>query len=118
MKRNKGAKVSRRVFLQRTAGTAGAALAWPTPQACGEDAPLSIKPGVAQLFVDDLLIAEQAGLKRTLRQPKKDDSGNVPVIALEKEFGDTAATLEANGTILYDPRLKKYVLFALAFASS
>ena len=118
MKRTKNAKVSRRAFLQQAAGTAGVALGWPTPPVRGEESPLSIKPGVAQLFVDDFLIAEQAGLKRTLRQPKKDNGGNAPVIALEKEFGDTAATLEANGTILYDPRLKKYVLFALAFASA
>ncbi|HZL88002.1 MAG TPA: hypothetical protein VFB96_06460 [Pirellulaceae bacterium] len=80
--------------------------------------PVTIASGQPQLFVDDYLIAQQNGLKRTLRQPKKDNDGNEPVIALEKEFGDTKGTLEANGTILYDRRLKKWVMFTLAFASS
>ena len=80
--------------------------------------PVTVKSGQAQLFVDDYLIATQDGLKRTLRQPVKDRGGNEPVIAIDDEFGDTKATLEANGTILYDPRLKKWVMFALAFASN
>src|SRR5689334_18068458 len=109
--------ISRRAFVQSVAGTAvGVVLGWPA--AYGEDRPLEIQSGVAQLFVDDFLIAEQSALKRTLRQPKKENDGNTPVIALEQEFGAYSATLEANGTILYDPRLKKYVLFALAFSSS
>src|SRR5437016_3719736 len=106
--------ISRRVFLHSVA--AGAALGWP-PKRC-EDSPLEIKSGAAQLFVDDFLIAEQVGLKRTLRQPRKDNGGNAPVIALDKEFGDYAATLEANGTILYDPRLKTWIVFALEFSPS
>lgn len=79
---------------------------------------MSLKNGEAQLFVDDYLIAAQSDLERTLRKPKKDNGGNQPVIAIEDEFGQTKSTLEANGTILYDPRLKKWVMFALAFASS
>src|SRR5262245_52939511 len=79
--------------------------------------PLRLKSGQAQLFVDDFLISEQRGLTRTLRQPKKDQEGNRPVLALEGEFGDTKATLEANGTILQDPKLGKWVMFALAFCS-
>src|SRR5262245_13497111 len=78
---------------------------------------LTIQPGVAQLFVDDLLIDRElttraallpgaASLRRTLRQPVKDDGGREPVIALDREFGDRAATLESNGSIVFDPRLR------------
>ncbi len=84
----------------------------PPPQA------LKLNSGEAQLFVDDYLISRQDGLVRTLHQPKKDNGGNEPVIALGDEFGSTKATLEANGTIVYDPKLKKYVMLALSFASS
>ncbi|HEV2294766.1 MAG TPA: hypothetical protein VGR35_13005 [Tepidisphaeraceae bacterium] len=80
--------------------------------------PLPIARDAAQLFVDDFLIATQTDLRRTLHQPKKDNGGSVPVIAMEDEFGSTPATLEANGTILFDPKLKKWVMFALGFASS
>ncbi|MEO6436751.1 MAG: hypothetical protein ABIP55_13460 [Tepidisphaeraceae bacterium] len=83
-----------------------------------QEGPISVPRGQAQLFVDDFLIDTQADLKRTLHQPKKDDGGNIPVIALENEFGGLPATLEANGTIVYDPRLKKHVMFALAFCPS
>jgi len=79
--------------------------------------PVAVKRGVAQLFVDDFLIASQTGLKRTLRQPKKDNGGNVPILALDNEYGGYRATLEANGTIIFDTRLKKYVMFAIAFSS-
>jgi len=77
-----------------------------------------LKSGEAQLFVDDYLIAWQSGLRRTLRQPVKDQGGNEPVLAIEDEFGETKATLEANGTIVYDTRQKKWVMYSLAFASS
>ena len=93
-----------------------AASAAPAPGAGAEGA-VSVASGVAQLFVDDALIAEQQGLSRTLHQPRKDDGGNRPVLALAGEFGETAGTLEANGTILYDPRLKKWVMYALGYAS-
>ena len=79
---------------------------------------VTIESGKAQLFVDDYLIASQSDLERTLRQPKKDGGGHEPVIAIDDEFGETKSTLEANGTILYDPMLKKWVMFALAFASN
>lgn len=79
---------------------------------------VTLRSGEAQLFVDDYLIAWQSDLQRTLRQPKKDDGGNEPVLAIEDEFGETKATLEANGTIVYDPRLDKWVMYALAFASN
>src|SRR5687768_8229879 len=54
----------------------------------GAEAAIAINSGEPQLFVDDFLIDAQENLKRTLRQPTKDDGGNVPVIALDKEFGD------------------------------
>jgi hypothetical protein len=80
--------------------------------------PLKIKSGEVQLFVDDYLIGSQSDLQRTLRQPKKDNGGEKPVIALDdKEFGENLSTLEANGTIVYDPRIKKYVMLALAFSA-
>ncbi len=101
-----------------------AAAIWvePAPGADVSTPPVKLKAGQAQLFVDDYLISQQSGLVRTLHQPKKDDGGNKPVIALDAEFsgefGETKGTLEANGTILRDPKLKKWVMFALAFASS
>ena len=78
---------------------------------------VNITKGTAQLFVDDYLIAVQNGLQRTLRQPQKDQGGSEPVIALETEFGDIKGTLEANGTIVFDTRQQKWVMFTLAFAS-
>jgi hypothetical protein len=39
------------------------------------------------------------------------------VIELADEFGIFTGTQEANGTIVFDPRLKKYVMFALAFSA-
>lgn len=77
-----------------------------------------LKSGESQFFIDDYLIAHQNGLQRTLHQPKKDHLGNEPVIAIEDEFGETKSTLEANGTILYDSRLKKWVMFTLSFCSN
>lgn len=79
---------------------------------------VTIQSGVPQVFIDDYLIAAQDRLKRTLHQPQKDDGGHKPILAIGDEFGETKSTLEANGTILYDPKLKKWVMFCLAFASS
>lgn len=79
---------------------------------------LSVEPGVPQLFVDDYLIESSQGLRRTLRQPRKDHDGNTPVIAITDEFDGVPATLEANGSIVYDARLQKWVMIALAFAST
>ena len=79
---------------------------------------VTLTSGEAQFFVDDHLIAWQSDLQRTLRQPKKDRGGNEPVLAIEDEFGDTKSTLEANGTIVYDSQLKKWVMYTLAFASN
>ena len=78
--------------------------------------PIVISNGVAQLFIDDYLIDSQKNLKRTLHQPIKDNGGNFPVIELDDEFGDYNATLGAGGTIVYDPKLNKYIMFAGGYA--
>jgi len=72
--------------------------------------PVVIERGVAQLFVDDFLIASEQGLKRTLHQPRKEHGGRQPVIAVPDE-----GTLLAKGTILKDPRLGRHVMFAKGF---
>jgi hypothetical protein len=79
----------------------------------GEAKPIKIETGVAELFVDDYLIEAQKDLKRTLHQPRKDDGGNVPVLAITDEFDGVPATLQANGTIIYDPKLKKWVMICI-----
>jgi hypothetical protein len=71
-----------------------------------------------QLFVDDLLIDSSAGLKRTLHQPTKDSGGNEPVLAITDEFAGITATLQANGTIVYDPKLKKWVMICIGASLS
>ncbi len=79
---------------------------------------IKIEKGISQLFVDDALIESSEGLVRTLHQPIKDYGGDRPVIAVDKAFGKYPATLEANGTIVFDPGLKKYVMYVLVFAAS
>ena len=79
--------------------------------------PIAVPRGTAQLFIDDYLIASQQNVQRRLNQPVKDFNGEKPLLALEDEFGEFASTLEANGTIVYDPRLEKYVMFALGYSS-
>ena len=79
------------------------------------NSPITVEKGAPQLFVDDLLIASQENLKRTLHQPKKDNGGNFPILQLPPDFfGDIPGTLMANGTIVYDPKINRYVMFALA----
>ena len=77
------------------------------------DPPIPIEHDVPQLFVDDALIDTQANLKRTLHQPKKDNGGNEPILSITDQYGGTPATLEANGTIVFDPKLKKWVMICL-----
>jgi hypothetical protein len=79
------------------------------------DKSLPIAAGVAQLFVDDYMIESRENLKRTLHQPVKDFGGTRPIIALDNEFEGLGATLQAQ-TIVYDPGIEKYVMFALAFS--
>lgn len=81
------------------------------------DEPIPLMAGESQVFIDDFLIARSRGLERTLHSPRKDLGGSEPVIELSDEFGIYTGTLEANGSIVFDPRLGKYVMFALAFSA-
>lgn len=81
-------------------------------------APIVIPNGISQLFIDDYLIESQKGLSRKLHEPMKENGGNEPLLAIDHEFGNHPATLEANGTIIYDPHLKKYVMYAVGFSSA
>lgn len=63
-----------------------------------------------QLFVDDALIASQAGLQRTLNQPRKEHAGERPLIAAPK-----GKTFIAYGSIVYDTRVKEYVMILMEF---
>jgi hypothetical protein len=112
--------LSERLFIGSILSIFLALSAWPRVASAADASipPAKVVDGQAQLFVDDYLIDWQGNLQRTLHQPKKDNGGNQPVIALGDEFGSTKATLEANGTILYDTKLKKWVMFALSFSSN
>ena len=80
---------------------------------------ITVEKEEPQLFVDDLLIESQVNLKRTLHMPKKDNGGNFPILQLPTDFfGDIPGTLMANGAIVYDPKIKRYVMFAIAFAAA
>jgi hypothetical protein len=81
----------------------------------GAEAPLAVPSGVAQLFIGDRLIEKNLSVTRTLHQPKKDDGGLEPVLFLEDEFGGVPGTLQG-GTIVFDKKLNKYVMFATAGA--
>jgi len=73
---------------------------------------LQVQPGVAQLFVDDGVIAQATGLRRTLHQPAKDNGCNSPMIAARD-----GTTLLAYGSIVRDTRLNRYVMFVQEFPS-
>ena len=82
--------------------------------AMGVEQPVGLRPGQRlsvylrpyQLFVDDLLVAESSGLRRTLRQPRKEGGGEVPLITPAP-----GKDLQAYGTIVRDTRLGRYVMF-------
>jgi hypothetical protein len=78
-------------------------------------APLEIPTGTAQLFIGDRLIEKNLAITRTLHSPRKDDGGTKPVLFLENEFGGVPGTLQG-GTILFDPKLNHYVMFATSGA--
>ncbi len=78
-------------------------------------APVEIKMCEAQLFVDDYLIAAQENLHRTLIQPAKDDDSQEAILSFDDLAIEDAGTLEANGSIAFDPELNKYVMLALAY---
>jgi hypothetical protein len=62
-----------------------------------------VLPSAPQLFVDDHLVERSSGIRRTLHRPVKDGGGVKPILALDDEYGDLGAALEANGTIVWDP---------------
>jgi hypothetical protein len=74
--------------------------------------PIQIPQGIAQLFVDDGMIEQATGLRRTLHQPTKDNGGNTPLIAARP-----GTTLLAYGSIVRDTRLDRYVMFVQEFPS-
>lgn len=76
-----------------------------------EGSAIAVRPGVAQLFIDDELIESQQNLERRLHCPAKDNDGDEPVIAARP-----GTTILAYGTIVYDPRLRKYVMFSQGYA--
>jgi hypothetical protein len=76
---------------------------------------LKIPTGTAQLFIGDRLVEKNLSATRTLHQPKKDDGGLKPILFLEDEFGGAPGTLQG-GTILFDSKLNKYVMFATSGA--
>lgn len=78
--------------------------------------PVLVPRGEPQLFVDDQLIAESHGLQRTLHQPRKDGGGEEPVLSCPEMFG-YRANLQANYSIIRDPRLNAWVMYCLRFVS-
>ena len=68
--------------------------------------PIQVQPGVAQLFVDDVVIERASGLRRTLHQPAKDNGGNSPLIAARER--DNAAGLREHRA-RYPPQPLRHV---------
>ncbi len=66
----------------------------------GGGRPVRLERGLAQLFIDDLLIGEERGLVRVLHQPVKDAGGQVPLM---EAAGGT--TLLAYSSIVHDRKL-------------
>ena len=84
----------------------------PSARADEAGTPLAIEAGVAQLFIDDYLIENACDLKRTLHQPVKDDGGNVAMIPAKE-----GTTLLAYGSIVFDTKRQRYVMFVQEFPS-
>jgi len=74
-----------------------------------------VAAGTPQLFIGDQLIESSLSVIRTLHQPRKDHDGLEPVLFLENEFDGVPGTLQG-GTILFDQKLNKYVMFATSGA--
>jgi len=73
---------------------------------------VNVRPGVAQLFVDDAMIEQQDGLRRTLHQPAKDHGGDIAMIAARN-----GTTLLGYGSIVRDTHLQRWVMFTQEFPS-
>lgn len=74
--------------------------------------PITVPSNRPELFVDDFLIDSQQGLVRTLHQPHKDFDGRQPIISSRP-----TTTLLALGSIVFDPKLGKYVAFTREHSS-
>jgi len=105
-------------ILLTTTASASDILATPWSECCAnqnqpKDA-VTLEAGDPQLFVDDWIIGEQDNLKRTLHQPVKDHRGEKPIIPTPPG----QRTLTAKSTILYDPGLRRYVMYAKALPAA
>lgn len=89
----------------------------PTDRAGPPTPAIFVAQGEPQLFVDNRLIAESRALQRTLHQPRKEGGGLAPVLSSPEIFG-CRTNLQANGTIIYDPRLALWVMYCLRYAPS
>lgn len=76
------------------------------------DDPIAVKPGVPQMFIDDGIIGAEKGSIRSMHQPAKDEDGQRPVIASPEH-----TSLLAYGSIVFDTRLNRYVMFVQEFPS-
>ena len=74
--------------------------------------PIRVQQGVAQLFVDDGVIEQATGVRRTLHQPAKDKDGQTPLIPARD-----GTTLLAYGSIVRDTRLNRFVMFIQEYPS-
>ncbi|MBI4581413.1 MAG: hypothetical protein HY718_17050 [Planctomycetes bacterium] len=92
-------------------GSAILLLAWAGCGPVSRGGPLVVQPGVAQLFVDDAIIESDRGMIRTLHQPVKDHGGERPIIDAPPK-----TSLLAYGTIVFDTKLDRYVMFVQEFA--
>lgn len=72
---------------------------------------VAIQSRVAQLFIDDAIV-ESAPVVRILHQPVKDDGGRVPIIKPAEH-----TSLLAYGSIVFDEKLRQYVMFVQEFPS-
>jgi len=83
-----------------------------TPAAVVARNPVAVQRGIPQLFIDDEIIESDEGSIRTLHQPTKDHGGERPIIAAPPQ-----TSLLAYGTIVFDTRIQRYVMFVQEFPS-
>lgn len=79
------------------------ALAW------GVEAPITLEPGVRQLFVDDFLIAESSGVRRTYHRPQKRGA------VLRPDLPSDGELVQVRSAPMWIPDEKVYKLIYLAF---
>lgn len=101
--------------MVRANTSTGLAVLWVVAGVClplAADAPITVKPGEPQLFIDDHIIQSQQHTMRTLHQPVKDHGGLRPIINPKPGTG-----LLAYGSIVFDTKLQRYVMFVQEFRS-